>query len=78
MADVNDKESCNSCRFFSKDFQLGSCRRYPTFVNKGFNDWCGEFVLSEASPTLEALVQAMTEPVILSEPKKSRGRPKKS
>ena len=78
MADVNDKESCNSCRFFSKDSNLGSCRRYPTLINKGVNDWCGEFVLSEESLSLEALVQAMTEPVTISEPKKSRGRPKKS
>lgn len=78
MANANDKECCNSCRFFSKDSSLGSCKRYPAPINKALNDWCGEFVLSEESLSLEAIVKAMTEPVLISEPKKSRGRPKKS
>lgn len=77
MADQNDKESCNSCRFYFGDNRLGICKRYPTEINKNATNWCGEFVLSEESPTLDQLVQMMTEPVILSEPKKQRGRPKK-
>jgi hypothetical protein len=57
---------------------MGTCRRFPINANKTKDEWCGEFVLSEESLTLEAMVQAMTEPVLISEPKKQRGRPKKS
>ena len=79
MADSNDKELCNSCRFFSLgDRSMGLCHRYPSAINTSTNNWCGEFVLSEESLPLEALVKAMTEPVLISEPKKQRGRPKKS
>lgn len=79
MAIENDKELCNSCRFFSEgDRGMGICQRYPTSINTSNGGWCGEFVLSEESLSLEALVQAMTEPVVISEPKKGRGRPKKA
>ena len=78
MAGVNDKESCNSCLFFVDGERMGICKRFPSAVNKPKDDWCGEYSLSEKSLSLEALVQAMTEPVLLSEPKKQRGRPKKS
>lgn len=80
MADVNSKEACNSCRFFSFSFgdRMGICNRYPQSFNKSNKDWCGEFILDETSLSLEAMVVAMTEPVLLSEPKKQRGRPKKS
>lgn len=78
MAVVEDKESCNSCLFFVDGERMGICKRFPSAVNKPKDDWCGEYSLSDKSLSLEALVQAMTEPVMLSEPKKSRGRPKKS
>jgi len=79
MAVLNDKECCNSCRFFSLgDRSMGLCQRYPSSINTSSNSWCGEFVLSEESLSLDALVKAMTEPVLISEPKKQRGRPKKS
>jgi hypothetical protein len=77
MADSNDKETCNSCRFFYKgDRNMGLCHRYPSSINTSSNSWCGEFVLSEESLSLDALVKAIVEPI--SEPKKPRGRPKKS
>ena len=78
MAVLEDKECCNSCLFFVNGERMGICRRFPSAVNKPKDDWCGEYVLSEKSPSLEALVQMMTEPVLISEPKKQRGRPKKS
>lgn len=78
MAMQNNKECCNSCRFYFGDTKIGSCKRYPETKNKNSQEWCGEFVLSEESPTLDQIVQMMTEPVLISEPKKQRGRPKKS
>jgi len=77
MAGVNDKESCNSCRFFSLgDRGMGMCRRYPAAINASSNGWCGEFSIS--SPAFQALVESITEPMITVEIKKSRGRPKKA
>lgn len=77
MADTNDKESCNSCRFFSSgDRGMGVCQRYPTSINTSNNGWCGEFSIS--SPAFEALVDSIAEPKITVEIKKSRGRPKKA
>jgi hypothetical protein len=80
MADVNSKEACNSCRFFSFALgdRMGICNRYPQSLNKSNKDWCGEYQLNEKSLSLDAMVQAMTEPVLLTELKKQRGRPKKS
>lgn len=79
MAVVNNKETCNCCKFFSLgDRSMGVCHRYPNSINSSTNNWCGEFVLSEESPSLDALVKAMTEPATISELKKQRGRPKKS
>lgn len=77
MAELNDKECCNSCRFYFGGDKIGSCQRYPETKNKNPKEWCGEWALSEKSPTLDQIVQMMAEPVILSEPKKQRGRPKK-
>jgi hypothetical protein len=56
---------------------MGICKRFPTAINTSTNNWCGEFVLSEESLPLEALVKAMTEPALIFEFKKQRGRPKK-
>ena len=78
MAKQNDKESCNSCRFFSLgDRSMGLCQRYPTSVNASSNGWCGEWSFKE-SLSLDAMVQSIIEPVVSSEPKKGRGRPKKA
>jgi hypothetical protein len=77
MAEQNDKESCNSCRFFSLgDRGMGLCHRYPNAINASSNGWCGEFSIS--SPAFQALVESIAEPSITVEIKKSRGRPKKS
>jgi len=35
---------------------MGQCRRYPTYQNRHYTEWCGEFevVAVESSPVLEA------------------------
>jgi len=40
-----DKENCKLCRFFDlqNNQTLGQCRRYPTYMNRHQNEWCGEF-----------------------------------
>jgi hypothetical protein len=78
MAVVNTKDTCNSCLFFVSGERMGECKRYPISTNKSNDDWCGEYQLDEKSLSLEAMVQAMTKPVLLTELKKQRGRPKKS
>jgi hypothetical protein len=75
MADINDKESCNSCRFFSVgDRNMGMCRRYPSVVNTATNDWCGEYSISNKA--FNALMEIIAMPEVIPEPKR-RGRPKK-
>jgi len=71
------KDSCNSCRFFSYGDRMGICNRYPQAINKANQDWCGEWSISD-SEALSEMTRLMTQPVILTEPKKQRGRPKKS
>lgn len=74
----NDKEYCISCRFFSLgDRSMGVCQRYPASINTSSNGWCGEWSF-QISLSLDAMVQQIVEPVADSEPKKQRGRPKKS
>lgn len=75
MAVKENKESCNSCLFFVLGERMGICKRFPVAVNKSNDDWCGEWRISE-SLALEEIVDWLTEPVLISEPKK-RGRPAK-
>lgn len=37
------KNTCANCTFFSGKPQ-SECRRYPNYVKKRKEDWCGEFV----------------------------------
>jgi hypothetical protein len=76
MAVLKNKDTCNSCRFFSVGERMGSCKRFPLSQNKSNDDWCGEWSLTE-SLALDLMVQQMTEPVLLSETPKKRGRPLK-
>ena len=75
MATKNDKESCNSCRFFSGQEPMGACRRFPELRNKSPNDWCGEFahLPNKIFETITSGLTVTFEP----EPPKKRGRPKK-
>jgi len=77
MAAVNTKDTCNSCLFFVVGERMGICKRFPSAVNKSNDDWCGEWSISE-SEALKEMTRLMTQPVTLSEPKKQRGRPKKT
>ena len=78
MADVKNKDSCNSCRFFSYGDRMGICNRYPQSINKSNQDWCGEFL-----PIKNKAIETITEKlsgleVVFVDPPKQRGRPKKS
>jgi hypothetical protein len=77
MAVTKNKDSCNSCLFFEIGERMGICKRFPSAVNKSNDDWCGEWRIAQ-SLALEALVQTITEPVLISEEKKKPGRPRKS
>ena len=77
MAVTKNKDSCNSCLFFEVGERMGICKRFPSAVNKSNEDWCGEWRIAQ-SLALEALVQTITEPVLISEEKKKPGRPRKS
>lgn len=77
MAIKEHKDTCNLCRFFSFGERMGICKRFPIVQNKSNDDWCGEWQLTE-SLALEQIVQMMTEPVLISEPKKKPGRPRKA
>jgi len=52
---------------------MGQCRRYPTFQNRHYTEWCGEYqlvaILEDVLPVPEAGA--------FSEPPKKRGRPAK-
>ena len=68
-------DNCSNCLFFVLGERMGICKRFPVAVNKSNDDWCGEWRISE-SLALEEIVDWLTEPVLISEPKK-RGRPAK-
>lgn len=33
--------SCKECKYYFKEG--AECRRYPRYIKKLMNDWCGEF-----------------------------------
>jgi hypothetical protein len=47
--------NCKACVYFNDIGQMGQCRRYPTYQNRHYTEWCGEFelVAVESSPILE-------------------------
>jgi hypothetical protein len=77
MAVVNTKDTCNSCLFFVSGERMGLCKRYPISTNKSNDDWCGEFSALLNIP-IQAMVNAIIEPLIAEKQQKQRGRPKKS
>jgi len=82
MADTDYKNCCKSCKHFSEPQNiLGSCRRYPTYQNRHFNDTCGEYALSSTFGALENIVQEVTKQSIQAEVaamKPKAGRPKRN
>lgn len=73
MAVNHNKDSCNSCLYFSLGERIGTCKRYPDTKNKSGDDWCGEHFAIH----VEA-VKSMAENIVIefTEPAKRRGRPK--
>jgi hypothetical protein len=37
-----DNNTCFTCRYFRNGDVIGTCKRFPTIVNKHQSDWCGE------------------------------------
>ena len=78
-----DKAYCSQCRFFDlqNSFQLGLCKRYPSFVNRSPKESCGEFMLSETK-IVQSEVKVFTDlpdtidNLVAQSEKKKPGRPK--
>jgi hypothetical protein len=51
------EKNCKACdHFVDVGHQLGVCRRYPTYQNRGPNERCGEFTpIPYAEPEMLAL-----------------------
>ena len=43
--------NCKACVYFNDIGQMGQCRRYPTYQNRHYTEWCGEFELVAIVPT---------------------------
>ena len=69
------KQNCKACVYFNDIGDMGQCRRYPTFQNRHFTEWCGEYELVAIVPTED--VTPVPEAGAFSEPPKKRGRPAK-
>ena len=56
-------KSCKACdHFVDVGHQLGVCRRYPTYQNRGPNERCGEFTpIPYAEPVPEMLALPVLE-----------------
>jgi hypothetical protein len=67
--------NCKACVYFNDIGQMGQCRRYPTYQNRHYTEWCGEFELVAIVPTED--VTPVPEAGVFSEPPKKRGRPAK-
>lgn len=44
------QQKCNDCKYWNKTLwqeervvKLGTCRRFPEYVNRIEDDWCGEW-----------------------------------
>ena len=69
------KQNCKACVYFNDIGQMGQCRRYPTYQNRHYTEWCGEFQLVAILETEGDL--PVQEAGAFSEPQKKRGRPPK-
>ena len=67
--------NCKACVYFNDIGQMGQCRRYPTYQNRHYTEWCGEFELVAIVPTED--VTPVPEAGAFSAPLKKRGRPAK-
>ena len=67
------KQNCKACVYFNDLGQMGQCRRYPTFQNRHYTEWCGEFELVAIVPTEDVLPVQEAGSFSL----KKRGRPAK-
>lgn len=72
MADIDSKETCETCRFFDVNGNVvGSCHRYPDSVVKSKAHWCGEHQLKKITLTSDTVISAWTaaqETITIGEP----------
>jgi hypothetical protein len=51
------KERCENCKYWKPVDILptttGECRRYPTYITRDYNDYCGEFTPKIKSELLQ-------------------------
>ena len=80
MSNINNKNSCESCKYFANSQNiLGSCQRFPSPQNKHQNDWCGEY--SKLIDPMLIMAEELTRESIIDEVsaiKAKPGRPKKN
>ena len=43
MANSNSKPTCQNCSYFVPESHAGLCQRYPQYITKHHNNWCGEY-----------------------------------
>ena len=77
MADLDSRETCNSCKFFINSGFMGVCKRYPDQKNKHETEWCGEFVFKKSAQVVESMVISLVQESTPETPKK-QGRPRKA
>lgn len=77
MANLDSRETCNSCKFFINSGFMGVCKRYPDQKNKHETEWCGEFVFAKSAQVVDSIVESLVQEPIPVAPKK-QGRPRKA
>jgi hypothetical protein len=77
MAELDSRETCNSCKFFINSGFMGVCKRYPDTRNKHETEWCGEFVFKKSAQVVESIVESLVKEPAPETPKK-QGRPRKA
>ena len=77
MANLDSRETCNSCKFFINSGFMGVCKRYPDQKNKHETEWCGEFVFAKSAQVVDFIVESLVQEPAPVTPKK-QGRPRKA
>jgi len=58
LGDISMEERCEKCKYWDNyntgegNTIVGFCKRYPTYVERKFNDYCGEFTPKDSQKIL--------------------------
>ena len=77
MANLDSRETCNSCKFFINSGFMGVCKRYPDQKNKHETELCGEFIFAKSAQVVDSIVESLVQEPAPVTPKK-QGRPRKA